>query len=84
MKNKLFQLSILIPFLSFSQFEIADPASVGFSQKRLNRITEISQDYIDKYNIPGVITIISRKGKIVYYEAFGNRTPKRKRKLEKR
>ena len=83
MKNKLFQLSILIPFLSFSQFEIADPASVGFSQKRLNKITEISQDYIDKYNIPGVITIISRKGKIVYYEAFGNKTPKRKRKLEK-
>ena len=83
MKKKIFGLSLFISFLSFSQLEIATPASVGFSQKRLNRLSEISQNYIDKYNIPGMIIMISRKGKIVYNEAFGNRGPERNEELKK-
>ena len=43
------------------------------SSERLERITELSKEYINDFNIPGIVTIVSRKGKIVYYNAFGKR-----------
>ena len=49
------------------------PENLGMSSERLERITNLSKAYLNDYNIPGIVTIVSRKGKIVYYKAFGKR-----------
>ena len=50
-----------------------DPAALGFSAERLARITTTFQAEIDKGAIPGVVILIARAGKVVYYEALGFR-----------
>lgn len=47
------------------------PEEVGFSSERLKRISAALQADIDKGTIPGVVTLIVRKGKVAYYEALG-------------
>jgi len=50
----------------------AAPASVGLSSERLNRITEFLRADIAKGTIPGAVLLISRQGKIAYFEAIGS------------
>jgi CubicO group peptidase (beta-lactamase class C family) len=69
-------LCIIICFFAnvgYSQLIEANPENIGMSSERLERITELSKEYINDFNIPGIVTIVSRKGKIVYYNAFGKR-----------
>jgi CubicO group peptidase (beta-lactamase class C family) len=49
----------------------ASPEEVGLSKDRLQRISAWIQTDVDKKVIPGAVVMILRKGKIVYYEAFG-------------
>jgi len=51
----------------------ATPESVGMSAERLNRIAGAFQEHIDKGNLPGVVVLVARKGKLVYSEALGFR-----------
>ena len=79
-------LCIIICFfanVSYSQLIEANPENVGMSSERLERITELSKEYINDFNIPGIVTIVSRKGKIVYYNAFGKRDVQGETKLLK-
>ena len=79
-------LCIIICFfanVSYSQLIEANPENIGMSSERLERITELSKEYINDFNIPGIVTIVSRKGKIVYYNAFGNRDVQGENKLLK-
>ena len=46
---------------------------VGMSADRLERITAMAQGYVDEGKLAGVITLVSRDGAIVHYEAVGNR-----------
>ncbi len=46
---------------------------VGLSAERLDRVTELTQRYVDAGRIAGAITMVSRHGKLVHYEAVGNR-----------
>lgn len=58
--------------IAFSQPLLpANPASVNVSEERLKRIDGLIEQYIDSNWINGATAIISRKGKIVYYEALG-------------
>src|SRR5262245_54924819 len=50
---------------------MAKPEDVGFSSERLQRIHEAMQRHIDAGEIAGVVTLVSKNGKIVYYEAHG-------------
>ena len=52
---------------------MAAPESVGMSQERLDRVGEAMQRYIDADLVPGTVTLIARHGKIVHYEARGER-----------
>ncbi len=47
------------------------PGNVGMSQERLQRIDDMLMKAIDEKQIPGAVAVIVRKGKIVYYKAFG-------------
>ena len=79
-------LCIIICFfanVAYSQLIEVNPENMGMSSERLERITELSKEYINDFNIPGIVTIVSRKGKIVYYNAFGNRDVQGENKLLK-
>ena len=47
------------------------PEKAGLSSERLNRIQPFMQKYIDKNQIPGMITLAARHGKIVHFETYG-------------
>ncbi len=51
----------------------AKPESVGMSQARLQQITDITQQYVDEGKLAGVITMVARHGKLVHFEAVGQR-----------
>ena len=49
------------------------PERQGFSSERLQRITRMTQQYVDEGKLAGVITMVARRGKIVHFEAVGHR-----------
>jgi len=54
------------PFLS-----MAPPKSVGMSEERLARIDTMCEEAVKNGDIPGIVALVARHGKIVYYKAFG-------------
>jgi CubicO group peptidase (beta-lactamase class C family) len=56
-----------------SPLPTASPSSVGMSKSRLARIDVAMQRYIDRNEVPGVVTLVARRGKIVQFEAYGSR-----------
>lgn len=53
----------------------AEPASLGLSPDGLRRIADTLNADIEKGKIPGAVLLIARRGKIGYFEAFGDRDP---------
>ena len=53
------------------EFVYSDPEDEGFSKERLERIAPVIQNYIDEDLTPGVLTVIMRNEKIVYFETQG-------------
>jgi len=49
----------------------AAPESVGMSAQRLKNIAGAFQKEIDKGNMPGVVVMVARKGRLVYSDAIG-------------
>ena len=49
----------------------AKAAIVGMSQERLSLIDKMCQEAVDKAEVPGVVALVARRGKIVYHKAFG-------------
>src|SRR2546429_5053734 len=47
------------------------PEDVGFSSERLARINKFFQGEIDKKAIPGATLLVTREGKLVYFQAIG-------------
>jgi CubicO group peptidase (beta-lactamase class C family) len=43
----------------------------GFSKTRLARINSVMQRYIDENKFAGILTMISRRGRLVHFEPFG-------------
>jgi CubicO group peptidase (beta-lactamase class C family) len=50
---------------------VAKPEEVGFSSERLARIRPAMQKYIDDHELPCMITMVARHGKVVHFEAQG-------------
>jgi CubicO group peptidase (beta-lactamase class C family) len=59
------------------------PESVGLSSERLERITEVLRSDVAKGMIPGAVLLISRQGKIAYFEAVGHLDPQASSKMGK-
>ena len=47
------------------------PESAGMSSERLSRIDVMCQKAVSEGDVPGVVALVARNGKIVYYKAFG-------------
>lgn len=50
---------------------VGTPAAVGLSAERLQRIDEILQRHVDAGHITGGVAAFARRGKLVYWKAFG-------------
>ena len=88
MKTRL-ALSVLLLGLFVSLGALADPLattppkSVGLSSKRLQVITDTLKADIAKGTIPGAVLLISRNGKVAYFEAMGSLDPDKKTPMSK-
>ena len=47
----------------------ARPQEVGMSSERLERISRLMQTYIDENRLAGTVTLVARRGKVVYFDA---------------
>jgi CubicO group peptidase (beta-lactamase class C family) len=82
MKRRLFLLAISILALAstsslparenrFSALSEAPPQKAGMSAERLARIDIMCQKAVADGDVPGIVALVARRGKIVYYKAFG-------------
>ena len=47
------------------------PESVGMSVERLDRIDDMCKESIENGDVPGIVALIARNGKIVFHNAYG-------------
>ena len=55
--------------------EHARPEDIGLSPQRLDKLGEVFRDEIARARAPGAVVLVSRRGKVGYFEAFGRRDP---------
>ncbi len=47
------------------------PETAGFSSQRLSRLDSAMKDWVNKNYINGSVALVARKGKIIFYKAYG-------------
>jgi CubicO group peptidase (beta-lactamase class C family) len=62
----------LAPYAAVA-FEAVQPEDVGMSSERLERLSEELQEYVDDKRLAGAVVLVTRHGKVVIHEAFGER-----------
>ncbi len=53
--------------------DVVDPASVGMSAERLERIAPAMQGYVDRGVVRGISTLVARRGQVVNRGLYGHR-----------
>ena len=61
----------------------ASTKSVGMSAERLQRIDAMAESAIADGDVPGIVALVARKGKIVYHKAFGSADAEAGRELKR-
>jgi CubicO group peptidase (beta-lactamase class C family) len=64
-------LCLMVLPLAAQQLPRVDPDKAGMSAERLERITAVMQQYVDQGRLPGMVTLVARDAKIVYFRSFG-------------
>lgn len=66
--------SVLLALPAASQtLPTARPSDVGMSSERLQRINVAMKRYVDRGEVPGVVTLVARRGRVVHVDAIGYR-----------
>lgn len=81
MKNLIFTTMILFMFTGLTAqtksikkspvLAEATPESVGISPERLERIDKMCEEEVTNGNLPGMVALVARNGKIVLWKAYG-------------
>ena len=58
------------------------PEEGGVSAERLERIRPVMQGYVDDGRLPGFLTVVARRGKIVHFETIGMRDVENEKPVE--
>lgn len=61
----------------------ASPESVGISSERLARIDKMCEEEVANGNLPGIVSLLARNGKIVQWKAYGSADNQMGRKLKR-
>ena len=61
----------------------AKPEDVGMSRERLARIGEVITADVENGLVPGAVTVVARRGRIVHFRAYGRRDPARDEPMER-
>lgn len=61
----------------------ASPESVGISSERLARIDQMCKEEVEIGNLPGIVTLVARNGKIVLWKAYGMAENETGRKMQR-
>lgn len=56
-----------------SDLVVAPAEEAGMSAERLARLTAMSEGFVEEGQLAGVVTLVARDGKIVHFEAVGQR-----------
>jgi CubicO group peptidase (beta-lactamase class C family) len=56
-----------------SALALAAPEEIGFSSMRLARLGAVMRDEIERGRVPGAVALIARRGRIGFFESFGQR-----------
>ncbi len=90
MKIRLYQIIMAMLFLGLagvgaqaSGLPMAKPEKVGFSTERLQRLTDYFKSEIEGGKLAGAVTLVSRYGKVVHFEAQGYADLATGKKMEK-
>lgn len=68
-------IGILLASVSWTagqEIPYATPESVGMSTQRLAQIDKVLYGYVERSEVPGFVTLIARRGKIIHWKAHGN------------
>ncbi len=77
--HRLLVLTALVCALALSnvalaqQLPVAVPEAVGVSSTRLDRLSDVLRGYVDGGQLSGLVALLTRRGRVVYHEAFGQR-----------
>jgi CubicO group peptidase (beta-lactamase class C family) len=74
MKN--YVLAMICLFLAdygMAQLPTVKPETEGISSDRLSQITKLAKSYVDEGKVAGIVTMVARNGKIVYFDSYGKR-----------
>ena len=61
----------------------ASPESVGMSTERLHRIDAMCKEVVKDGDLPGIVALVVRNGKIIFHEAYGMAENQLNRKMKK-
>lgn len=67
-------IGILLASVSWTvgqEVPYSTPEAVGMSSQRLTQIDEVLSGYVERHEVPGFVTLISRRGKIIHWKAHG-------------
>ena len=76
-------LTLPLGFVNTKPLPTVKAERVGMSSERLARITQMAQEYVDEGKLAGMVTMVARDGKLVHFEAVGNKGVDDNRPLEK-
>jgi CubicO group peptidase (beta-lactamase class C family) len=60
---------------------VESPEKAGLSTECLNRIDAVMNDYIQNGKMPGMVTMVIRHGKVLYFKSFGMKDIKAKKEM---